>query len=119
MVVLSFVLPAVKEIYGPFWSAILGEIEKNGAQGDLYALYASLRLVNLLRKSYMLEANDDMLDAWSEKKAAVAKWLAGLLLQLRGKCSAFLISMEASGRTLTSCNSLDVNSVVLAPLLMI
>lgn len=91
MVVLSFVLPAVKEIYGPFWSAIVDKIQKTGAEADLYALHASLRLLNLLRKSCMLESNDDLLDAWSEKRPAVAEWLVGTLWQLQGKRLSFLV----------------------------
>lgn len=89
MVVLSFVLPAVKEIYGPFWSAIVDAIIQTSAQTDLYVVHASLRLLSLLRKTYMLESNDDLLDAWSEKKPAVAEWLLGLLGQLQGKRPAF------------------------------
>ena len=85
LVVLSFVLPAVKEIYGPFWSAIIDEILKIDAQIDLYVLHASLRLLSTLRKSYMLESNDDLLDAWNEKKKVVAEWLVGLLSQLQGR----------------------------------
>ena len=85
MAVLSCVLPAVKEIYGPFWSAIVDEITKKGAKADLYAIHASLRLLNLLRKPYMLESNDDLLDAWSEQKTAVADWLVNLMWHLQGK----------------------------------
>ena len=87
MAVLSCVLPAVKEIYGPFWSAIVDEITKTGAKADLYAIHASLRLLSLLRKPYMLESNDDLLDAWSEKNTAVAGWLVGLMRQLQGRPS--------------------------------
>lgn len=91
MVVLSFILPAVKEIYGPFWSVILDEIQKAGMEADLHALHASLRLLNLLRRPYMLESNDDLLDAWSEKKTAIARCLVDLLWQLQGKCPAFFV----------------------------
>lgn len=91
MVVLSFILPALKEIYGPFWSSILDQIQMVGAQADLYALHASLRLLNLMRKSYMLESNDDLLDAWTEKKVAIAIWLVGLLRQLQGKLPIFSV----------------------------
>ncbi|CAD6588972.1 MAG: hypothetical protein ASARMPRED_003848 [Alectoria sarmentosa] len=84
IVILSFILPAVKEIYGPFWSSILDQIQQIGAQADLYALHASLRLLNLLRRSYMLESNDDLFDAWTEKRPAVASWLVDLLRQLAG-----------------------------------
>ena len=90
MAVLSFVLPAVKEIYGPFWSTIFDEIIQTGPESDLYALHASLRLLALLRKPYMLESNDDLLDAWSENKTAVAHWSLGLLRQLQGKRPAFV-----------------------------
>ena len=89
MAVLSCVLPAVKEIYGPFWSTILDEITKTGAKADLYAIHTSLRLLSLLRKPYMLESNDDLLDAWSEKKTAVADWLVSLMWHLQGKTSEF------------------------------
>ena len=89
MAVLSCVLPAVKEIYGPFWSAIPDEITKTGAKADLYACHASLRLLSLLRKSYMLESNDDLLDAWSEKKTAVADWLVSLMWDLQGTTFEF------------------------------
>lgn len=89
MAVLSRVLPAVKEIYGPFWSAIIDEITKTGAQADLYAIHASLRLLSLLRKPFMLESNDDLLDAWSEKKNAVADWLVNLMWHLQGTTPRF------------------------------
>ena len=91
LVVLSFILPAVKEIYGPFWSVILDDIQKTGAQAGLYALHASLKLLKSLRRTSMLESNDDLLDAWSEKKTAVAEFLVDLLWQLEGKCPAFLV----------------------------
>lgn len=87
MAVLLCVLPAVKEIYGPFWLAIVDEITRTSAKADLYAVHASLRLVSLLRKTHMLESNDDLLDAWSEKKTAIADWLVGLMWHLQGKTS--------------------------------
>ena len=87
MAVLSCVLPGVKTIYGPFWSAIVDEITKTGAKADLYAIHASLRLLSLLRKPYMLESNDDLLDAWSEKKTTVTDWLVSLMWHLQGKTS--------------------------------
>lgn len=121
IVVLSFILPAVKEIYGPFWSSILDQIQQIGAQADLYALHASLRLLNLLRRSYMLESNDDLLDAWTEKRPAVASWLVDLLRQLEGKLPISFVSIEASGPcdgyNSALRNHLVVNSVELPPLL--
>lgn len=99
MVVLSFVLPALKEIYGPFWSAVLDQIQNIGigTQADLFALHASLKLLNLIRRPYMLESNDDLLDAWSEKKTVVAKCLVDLLRQLQGKSPAFFGRIEEFG----------------------
>ncbi len=102
MAVLSSILPAVKEIYGPFWSVILDEIQKTGAQADLYALHASLRLLNLLRRSSMLESNDDLLDAWSEKRTAVAKFLVDILWQLQGKYTVLCASRRPAPATATT-----------------
>lgn len=122
MVVLSYILPTVKEIYGPFWSAILDEIQKTGAQADLYALHASLRLLSLLRKPYMLESNDDLLDAWSEKRTAIAKCLVGLLWQLQGKHPTCFVRIEPfcpwyGYKSPAFHNELDVTSASLPPLL--
>ena len=122
LVVLSFVLPAVKEIYGPFWSTIVDKMRKTGAEADLYALHASLRLLNLLRKSYMLESNDDLLDAWSEKKPAVGQWLVGLLWDLQGKRPAFFAQVEAfchrDGYNTTPRKDINLRLVLFPPLLM-
>ena len=119
MIVLSFVLPAVKDIYGPFWSVILESIQKTGAQADLFALHASLRLLNLLRRSYMLESNDDLLDAWTEKKTAVAEYLVNLLWQLQGKRPTLFVEAlsPCNGYKSAFCNDLDVDSVELSMLL--
>lgn len=86
---LAVVLPPVREIYGAFWAELLDVIQKSGLRstGDdtLFGVHASLRLLSLLKKSYMQEGNDDLLDALSEKSEAIAAALLELLTQLAGK----------------------------------
>lgn len=123
MAVLLFVLPAVKELYGPFWSAIVDEMKRTGAQTDLYALHASLKILSLLRKSYMLESNDDLLDAWNENKTAVANWLVDLLWHAQGrKHPASFACIEEScprdGYSSASCRDVYASFVVFSSLLM-
>lgn len=121
MVVLAFVLPVVKEIYGPFWSSILEQIQKTGAQADFYALHASLRLLSILRRSCMLESNDDLHDAWTEKRTAVASCLVDLLQQLQGKRRFFSDLIVAfglyEGYNTALGNHLNAKSMVHPPLL--
>lgn len=80
--VLAIVLRPVSEIYGEFWADILDitqRLELHTPGDDiLFGVHASLRLLALLRKLQMQESNDDLLDAWAEKKGA----LAGRLLQM-------------------------------------
>ena len=88
MSVLATVLPEIKGVYGEFWADVLAEIEKAGRMnngGSLFGVYASLRLLSLLRRSYMQEANDDLLDAWNEKKAACSAALVELMTKLAGE----------------------------------
>lgn len=89
MTVLAVVLPRVSEIYGSFWSELLDTIQTKTLQteGDdtLFSVHASLRLLSLIRKPHMQEANDDILDSWNEKKGAIAAALLKLLKQLAGK----------------------------------
>lgn len=122
MAVLLFVLPAVKELYGPFWSAIVDEMKRTGAESDLYALHASLRVLSLLRKSYMLESNDDLLDAWNENKAAVVNWLVDLLWHAQGRHPASFACIEESyphdGYNSASRKDLDASFVIFSPLLI-
>lgn len=122
MAVLLFVLPAVKELYGPFWSAIVAEMKRTGAESDLYALHANLSILSLLRKSYMLESNDDLLDAWNENKTAVANWLVDLLLHAQGKHPASFACIEEScpyvGYNSASRKDPDASFVNFSPLLM-
>ena len=88
VLILSYLLPAISEIYGDFWADILDIIEKTGLQDPsdetLFGIHGSLRLLQLLRKPHMQQANDDLLDAWNEKKRAIQEALLGLMTRLAG-----------------------------------
>ena len=90
--VLAIILPPIKGIYGEFWADILEIIGKIGllVNGDdtLFGVYSSLRLLSLLRKPHIQEANDDLLDAWNEKKQTIGEALLDLLIKLAGEPSA-------------------------------
>ena len=86
---LAFTLPPIKDIYGSFWSELLTIIPKTGLQATsdetLFGVYASLRILLLMRKSDIKDANDDLLDAWNENKPVLATALVDLLKQSAGK----------------------------------
>ena len=86
--VLTMVFPSISTIYGEFWADILkmiGNAEYLSTGDDsLFSIHVSLRLVSLLRKPHMLEANDDLLDAWNEQKVAMGESLLRLLIQFAG-----------------------------------
>lgn len=90
MAILYFVLPRLSEIYGPFWAQILDEVQTIGPQAKLYALHSGLRLLSLLGKLHVQEANDDLVDAWVERKGALANYLVNLLRQRAGKSTNFI-----------------------------
>lgn len=85
---LTVILPPINGIYGEFWADILDAIEKGGLRDtrdeSLFGINTSLRLLSLLRRPHMQEANDDLLDAWNEKKAAIGGALVVLMTQLAG-----------------------------------
>ena len=87
MKTLSVVLPAIKEIYDAFWADILDAIPQvwlHGASDEfIYGIYSSLRLLSLLKKADMQQSNDDLFDAWTEKKERIAKGLVGLMIRLQ------------------------------------
>ena len=80
---LIVVLPAVKDIYGSFWGDALDfamSIRRYPLDDEhLPGRLACFRLFATLKKPYMLEANDDLLDAWSERKQPIMKGLVRLL----------------------------------------
>ena len=85
---LYFVLSPIKEIYGPFWDTILGILHETfdepATDATLPALTAALRLLSLLRKQDMQDGNDDLLDAWTEYRALLAKRMVELAGKVKG-----------------------------------
>lgn len=88
---LTVVLAPIKDIYGSFWAETLRMLQQVWTDlpedVSLPALHASLRLLSLLRKPHMLEANDDLLDAWTDQKMEVTKALIVLMGMMQGKFS--------------------------------
>ncbi|KAL6715189.1 hypothetical protein ACLMJK_007453 [Lecanora helva] len=84
--ILTVVLPSIKGIYGGFWTDILAIIEKDGLRATedeaLFCAHANLRLLSLLRKAEMQEANDDLLDSWNERKDSIGAALIKLMVQV-------------------------------------
>ena len=87
MKTLCVVLPAIKEIYDPFWADILEAIPQVwlDALSDkfIYGIYSSLRLLSLLKKPDMQQSNDDLVEAWTGKKERIARGLVGLMIRLQ------------------------------------
>lgn len=89
---LSFVLPCIQEMYGSHWEDCL-EILNNtwqeigGGDDALPVLLASFKLFARI-KSIVAdeESNDDVKDAWAERKAALCNGLTSTLRKL-GKYS--------------------------------
>jgi len=89
--VLHAVLPPIKEIYGSFWHEILDAVQQDfiisASEDSLPNIHAALRLSSLLQKQRMQEANDDLSDAWTERKGYIAKVLIRLMSNLSGEYS--------------------------------
>lgn len=89
MKALRIALVPIKEIYGSFWADIFTVLQQDLAgtvtEARLTNIHASLRLLSLLRKPQMQEANDDLLDAWTDQKHAISKSLIMLMVQHSGK----------------------------------
>lgn len=86
---LAAVLPAISDIYGSFWEELLELIPKTWTHTsndeNIYEIHSSLRLLSLLRKADMQQSNDDLIDAWVEKKELIVKGLAAFMLEVHGK----------------------------------
>ena len=86
---LALILPVIRGIYGEFWAVTFDAIISRGLRSNrdesLFSIHSSLRLLWLLRKPEALEANDDLLDAWNERKGGIWRALLGLLVQLGGE----------------------------------
>jgi hypothetical protein len=71
---LSFVLPALGEIYGSHWEESLDILSTvfrgtNGGEDALPLLVSSFRLFSKLKSISEGDSNDDVQDAWSDRKA--------------------------------------------------
>ncbi|KAJ5581771.1 Zinc finger RING-CH-type [Penicillium sp. DV-2018c] len=81
---LSFVLPALSEIYGSHWEQtmdILGSVlrDTNGGEEGLPLLVSSFRLFARLRSIAESDSNDDVQDAWSDSKTGLFNALASTI----------------------------------------
>ncbi|KAJ5162717.1 Zinc finger RING-CH-type [Penicillium coprophilum] len=81
---LSLVLPALGEIYGSHWEesmAILNSVLQgtNGGEEALPVLVSSFRLFARLKSISESDSNDDVQDAWSDRKAGLFNALASTI----------------------------------------
>ncbi|KAJ5744861.1 hypothetical protein N7533_009731 [Penicillium manginii] len=78
---LSFVLPALSEIYGSHWEdsmAVLSTVLKDisGGEEGLPLLVSSFRLFSSLKSMTEGESNDDLQDVWLERRVGLFNELA-------------------------------------------
>lgn len=82
---LSLALPHVKEMYGPHWEDCLEVLlstwrDIGGGDGGLTVLNSSFRLFGCLESIVKdEESNDDVKDAWSDRKTKLSNVLASTL----------------------------------------
>lgn len=94
---LSLVLPALGEIYGSHWEEsmdILNSVLRgtNGGEEGLPLLVSSFRLFARLKSISESDSNDDVQDAWSDRKAGLFNALASTI-DTFGKRFGFLSSL--------------------------
>lgn len=94
---LSLVLPALGEIYGSHWEESMGILNSvlqgtNGGEEALPLLVSSFRLFARLKSISESDSNDDVQDAWSDRKAGLFNALASTI-DTFGKCFRFLSSL--------------------------
>lgn len=94
---LSLVLPALGEIYGSHWEESMGILnsvlrETNGGEEALPLLVSSFRLFARLKSIAESDSNDDVQDAWSDRKAGLFNALASTI-DTFGKHFRFLSSL--------------------------
>lgn len=97
---LSLVLPALGEIYGSHWEESMGILnsmlrETNGGEEALPLLVSSFRLFARLKSIAESDSNDDVQDAWSDRKAGLFNALASTI-DTFGKRFRFLLSTDMS-----------------------
>ena len=88
---LTFIIPGLAEIYGSHWEdilEILNEIftEVSGGEEGLPVLASSFRLFIRLKTMAEGDSNDDLQDAWSERKVKLFNGVASTV----GKFGTFL-----------------------------
>ncbi|EKV08568.1 RING zinc finger protein, putative [Penicillium digitatum] len=81
---LSLVLPALGEIYGSHWEESMGVLSSvlqgtNGGEEALPLLVSSFRLFARLKSISESDSNDDVQDAWSDRKAGLFNALASTI----------------------------------------
>ncbi|KGO76600.1 Zinc finger, RING-CH-type [Penicillium italicum] len=81
---LSLVLPALGEIYGSHWEESMGILNSvlqgtNGGEEALPLLVSSFRLFARLKSISESDSNDDVQDAWSDRKAGLFNALASTI----------------------------------------
>ncbi len=80
---LTTILPAIKDIYGSFWGEALefARTIRQYALDDKHVMgyHACFKLCATLTKTYMLDANEDLLDAWTDRKQAIMQGAIRLL----------------------------------------
>lgn len=94
---LSLVLPALGEIYGSHWEESMGVLSSvlqgtNGGEEALPLLVSSFRLFARLKSISESDSNDDVQDAWSDRKAGLFNALASTI-DTFGKRFRFLSSL--------------------------
>lgn len=95
---LAFVLPALSEIYGSHWEDsmnILSTVFKtiNGGEEGLPLLVSAYRLFSGLKSMADGESNDDLHDAWLERRVGLFNDLASTVEKF-GKNLSFLTSWK-------------------------
>ena len=87
---LAIILPKIKDIYGSFWAELIDEIigtwSRFGelANAELPKIHASLRLHAVLNVLATQDSNEDLSEYWTEKEAAAADGLLGLMVAQSG-----------------------------------
>lgn len=81
---LSFIIPALREIYGSHWEEamdILGSVLRstNGGEDGLPLLVSSFRLFAQLKAISESDSNDDVQDAWLDRKVNLFNALASTI----------------------------------------
>ena len=98
---LTMILPLVKEVYESFWGKLIGTVidgwseVASGTLCDIPSVHASLKLCAKLQAlSIDDESNDDLKDAWTEKRSAMVDHLIRVMKFQAGKLHPQLSSVK-------------------------